>query len=449
MANPIDSEYVKEEAEEVDQLLSDIPDIPDCLPELGAEAFEACTPLKLYSRVSRGKIDLNPPYQRDPVWPEAKQMKLIDSVFRNYPIPNILFAEETREGTTVKRCIDGKQRLTSVLNFMNGRIPFKHPLTKQSLWYTAPPSPSGESSSSKKCILLPPRLKAKFDKAQLLCITYRGITEGQEREMFQRIQLGMPLGTAEKLQAIQSPRSDWVCSLIPKYLSRDRTSLVSKIQLDCTRAKDFLGVAQLAYCCENLPDVRLSLGSGLEAWLKQQDAPRKDFARGIASVLSTMTTLACTPALNAAFTEVKERVSPVEFIFIGVLIYVAPHAPHAALAAQLLEMRREVRAAHTDVRTNNKVVRSLWEFVARAADELNAETRIVVPPPKESKARQPRGKKRKVSPPADQVKADEEADAEVDDDGAEDEDEEEVDELVDEDVGPRAKRRRTSIKLEE
>ena len=74
------------------------------------------------------------PQQRDVVWPESKQMGLIDSIFHNFYIPPIIFCEcESRsspsitqaisnmlgvrseeDGTEKRTCIDGKQRLTSI-----------------------------------------------------------------------------------------------------------------------------------------------------------------------------------------------------------------------------------------------------------------------------------------------------------------------------------------------
>lgn len=51
----------------------------------------------------------------DVVWPETKQIGIIDSVFRNFYIPPVIFAVNTYEdGSETKTCIDGKQRLTSI-----------------------------------------------------------------------------------------------------------------------------------------------------------------------------------------------------------------------------------------------------------------------------------------------------------------------------------------------
>ncbi|KAI9568313.1 hypothetical protein HD554DRAFT_2172402 [Boletus coccyginus] len=45
----------------------------------------------LYDQIHAGDIDLEPEYQRDVVWPESKQIGLIDSILRNFYVPPIIF----------------------------------------------------------------------------------------------------------------------------------------------------------------------------------------------------------------------------------------------------------------------------------------------------------------------------------------------------------------------
>lgn len=59
----------------------------------------------------------------DIVWTENKQMKLVDSLYHNYYVPPIVFAiVEDEEGEDVRRCVDGKQRLTSIQKFIDGQV---------------------------------------------------------------------------------------------------------------------------------------------------------------------------------------------------------------------------------------------------------------------------------------------------------------------------------------
>ncbi|KAG5643754.1 hypothetical protein DXG03_009689 [Asterophora parasitica] len=75
----------------------------------------------LYDQIHSADIKLDPEYQRDVVWPDNKMIGLIDSVFRNFYIPPVIFAVVAYDdGSERKVCIDGKQRLTSLQRFMDG-----------------------------------------------------------------------------------------------------------------------------------------------------------------------------------------------------------------------------------------------------------------------------------------------------------------------------------------
>ena len=102
-------------------------------------AFQVTT-RELFHMVHDGVIELNPPYQRgtsglwgawrrsdtvpDVVWSEEKMSKLIDSIFRNFYIPPLLFAQVEVAGQEdpILRCVDGKQRLMSLQKFFDGHV---------------------------------------------------------------------------------------------------------------------------------------------------------------------------------------------------------------------------------------------------------------------------------------------------------------------------------------
>ena len=73
-----------------------------------------------------GNLDLDPPYQRKSVWSRGFQQFFIDSILRNYPVPAIFIAEEIKEdgtGRVIHHVIDGKQRLTAILEFLDDTYP--------------------------------------------------------------------------------------------------------------------------------------------------------------------------------------------------------------------------------------------------------------------------------------------------------------------------------------
>jgi len=76
----------------------------------------------LINRIKRGLLDLNPPWQRQVVWAPAKQKALIRSVVLGFPLPSIILFRP--KGGVGMEIVDGKQRLTSLLRFLDGQIPF-------------------------------------------------------------------------------------------------------------------------------------------------------------------------------------------------------------------------------------------------------------------------------------------------------------------------------------
>ncbi|KAI0292356.1 hypothetical protein B0F90DRAFT_1770838 [Multifurca ochricompacta] len=165
----------------------------------------------LYDQIIEGTIDLDPHYQRDVVWSEIKQIGLVDSIFRNFYIPPIIFAvSQSSDGTERRVCIDGKQRLTSIQKFMDGLIFHKDEETKRKYWYKQKTGKPGKQ--------LPPKYKRMFANKQIVCIEYMEISEDDEREIFRRVQLGMALNYAEKMKAeAPTPRQALVHDLVAEF----------------------------------------------------------------------------------------------------------------------------------------------------------------------------------------------------------------------------------------
>lgn len=74
----------------------------------------------LHGWVNRGKLNLQPEFQRYFVWNKSKASRLIESLLLDIPIPVIYVAEEQNNTYSV---VDGQQRLTSIWAFINGKFP--------------------------------------------------------------------------------------------------------------------------------------------------------------------------------------------------------------------------------------------------------------------------------------------------------------------------------------
>lgn len=69
-------------------------------------------------------IVLKPPYQRKPVWTYDQKAYLIDSILKNYVIPEIYIHRDFDEDdNVVYNIVDGQQRIRSILDFLNDSLP--------------------------------------------------------------------------------------------------------------------------------------------------------------------------------------------------------------------------------------------------------------------------------------------------------------------------------------
>jgi hypothetical protein len=71
-----------------------------------------------------GKYNYDPPYQRpSDVWSEEKQSFLIDTILKNFPMPPIFLHQHIDDsGKTMYDVIDGKQRLGSIIAFIQNKL---------------------------------------------------------------------------------------------------------------------------------------------------------------------------------------------------------------------------------------------------------------------------------------------------------------------------------------
>lgn len=76
-----------------------------------------------YEQHSLNKYNYDPPYQRDyNVWDEIQKSFLIDSIFKNFPIPAIFLEQKIEKGKTSYDVIDGKQRLNTIIQFIENAV---------------------------------------------------------------------------------------------------------------------------------------------------------------------------------------------------------------------------------------------------------------------------------------------------------------------------------------
>jgi hypothetical protein len=120
----------------------------------------------------------------------------------------------------------------------------------------------------------------------------------------------------EKLQAIASPLADYVNELDVKYISIGG-GLSTHVEFDKKRGRTFQNLASMLYCCEEVDLQRTPSAIQLERWLNDLKGPSKVFKTRVERMLSNLLEIARDQALNRGITGFSAKVSPAEFVFIG------------------------------------------------------------------------------------------------------------------------------------
>lgn len=128
-------------------------------------------------RIEKGSFILNPEFQRDFIWPEDKQSKLIESVIMRIPLP-VFYLAENSEGKMV--VVDGLQRLSTFRRYLKNELKLKLPDRKE--------------LDGKKFSELPTKLQNRVEDINL--IFYIIDSKAPERarlDIFERVNSGEPL----------------------------------------------------------------------------------------------------------------------------------------------------------------------------------------------------------------------------------------------------------------
>ncbi len=76
--------------------------------------------LDLYER---GRLDLNPPYQRRSVWTLKDKRFFVDTILNGYPAPPVFLHKSlSDQGHPTFHVVDGKQRIQTILDFHDNKV---------------------------------------------------------------------------------------------------------------------------------------------------------------------------------------------------------------------------------------------------------------------------------------------------------------------------------------
>jgi hypothetical protein len=142
-------------------------------------------------------IDLNPPYQRDIVWNNEKQSAFINSVMRGIvPNPIILNSDNL-----TKICMDGKQRLTSLVRFKNNELPYivndSDPDDNEMIYYN-----NISHTEDENIRIMTEQEKSIFLGRNIPVVTYTNLTYDDQIDIFHRMQNGVAMKAGELITSL-------------------------------------------------------------------------------------------------------------------------------------------------------------------------------------------------------------------------------------------------------
>jgi len=155
------------------------------------------TLIDLVEQIERKEVVINRNYQRGKVWPDTAKTYFIDTILEGYPFPKVylyqVFSEKSRR--PIKELIDGQQRMTTIIDFMNDRFRLGNSSNQYNGMYYSD---------------LDEETQQSFLSYQIEASVVLTATRSELLEMFRRINAyTAPLSSAEKRHAVYQGDFKW------------------------------------------------------------------------------------------------------------------------------------------------------------------------------------------------------------------------------------------------
>jgi hypothetical protein len=171
-------------------------------------------------RINADQYVMDPEFQRDFVWEQERQSKLIESALLRIPLP-VFYLAETPSGKIV--VVDGLQRLSTFHNFLDNRFKLKGLEFARNL-------------NGKKFSDLPAALQNRIEDTPLqLYLIDSQVPESAKYEIFERVNSGVPLTRQQMRNCLfVGPATMWLAEMArdPTFLEATGGSLNPKTMRD-------------------------------------------------------------------------------------------------------------------------------------------------------------------------------------------------------------------------
>lgn len=181
------------------------------------------------SKKKRGRINLDPEYQREVVWNEENMSDFIDSLMKN-KVASALIFNKSLEGEYV--CIDGKQRSTSIFRYYENEFPWDN--DGELIYYSKKPK-------NVKGRVMTKQEQTDFEDKELFWSEYTDLTYEEQVSIFEANHAGKALSSGEELLSCFKKKS--VAAAIKETATKHKKNL--GLFIDVTRKKDVEFISRL------------------------------------------------------------------------------------------------------------------------------------------------------------------------------------------------------------
>ncbi len=176
---------------------------------------ETRTIFEIVRRIKQTKLfKLDPDFQRDFIWDDKKQSKLIESCLMRIPLP-VFYLAEGEDGSTI--VVDGQQRLTTFFRYLENQFALQELAEESGL-------------NDKKFSDLPPKLQNRLEDTQLiLYLIDSKVPEEARLDIFERVNSGVPLTRQQMRNALYSgPATQWLKEQAQFQIFKEMTNFSDK-----------------------------------------------------------------------------------------------------------------------------------------------------------------------------------------------------------------------------
>lgn len=222
---------------------------------------------EVVSRIEKNRYILDPDFQRDFVWPNQKQSKLIESCVMRIPLP-VFYVAEAPDGRII--VVDGLQRLTTFARFLGNELRLTGLVSGQS---TGSHELEGRTFDK-----LPLNLQERITDTQLtMYILDAKAPERARLDIFERVNSGAQLTRQQMRNALYNgPATQWLKQAAEGAAFQEATAgtLDSKAMRDREAINRFCAFSLLGWETYTTGDMDSFLAQGLRRLAELSEGER-------------------------------------------------------------------------------------------------------------------------------------------------------------------------------